>query len=59
MFNDTHELYASDPNFLCSLFYKLVQPVLLYGSGVWGFHSALDVERVHLSFTCQTANYFI
>ena len=27
-----------------SLFDKLVQPV----SEVWGFHSALDVERLHL-----------
>ena len=50
LFNDTHELYAPDPNFLCSLFDKLVQPVVLYGSEVWGFHSALDVERVQLSF---------
>ena len=24
LFNDTHELYAPDPNFLCSLFDKLV-----------------------------------
>ena len=32
LFNDTHELYAPDPNFFCSLFDKLVQPVVLYGS---------------------------
>ena len=56
---DTHELYAPNPNFLCSLVDKLVQPVVLYGSEVWGFPSALDVERIHLSFckksfTCQT-----
>ena len=49
LFNDTYELYAPDPNLLCSLFDKLVQPVLLYGSEVRCFHSALDVERVHLS----------
>ena len=51
LFDDTHELYA--PSFLCSLFDKLFQPVLLYGSKVWGFQSALDVERLHLSF-CKT-----
>ena len=50
LFNDTDELYAPDPNFLCSPFDKLVQPVLVYGSEMWGFHSAVDVERVHLSF---------
>ena len=66
LFNETHELYAPDPNLLCSLFDKLVQPVVLYGSKVWGFHSALDVERVHLSFCKRvlhvkrsTANYLI
>ena len=66
LFNDTHELYAPDPNFLCSLLDKFVQPVVLYGSEVWGFHSALDVERVHLSLCKRvlhvkrsTANYFI
>ena len=66
LFDDTHELYAPDPNFLCSLFDKLVQPVVLYSSEVWGFYSALDVERVHLSFCKRVlhvkrsnANYFI
>ena len=29
-FNDTHELYALDSNFLCSLFDKIIQPVLVY-----------------------------
>ena len=45
---------------------QTTQPVLLYGSKVWGFHNALDVERVHLSFCkiglyvkSSTANYFI
>ena len=66
LFNDTHELYAPDPKFLCSLFDKLLQPVVIYGLEVWGFHSALDVERVHLSFCKRflhvkrsTAKYFI
>ena len=66
LFNETHELYAPDPNLLCSLFDKLVQPVVLYGSKVWGFHSALDVEHEHLSFCKRvlhvkrsTAYYYI
>ena len=61
-----NQLYAPVPNFLCYLFDKLVQPALLYGSEVWGFHSALDVERVHFSFCKRilqvkrsTANSFI
>ena len=66
LFSDTHELYAPEPSFLCALFDKLVKPVLLYGSEIWGFHKAADVERVHLLF-CKiilhlkrnTANYFI
>ena len=41
-------------------------PVLLYGSEIWGFHKALDIEKVHLLFCKKilhlkrnTANYFI
>ena len=32
------------------LFDKLITPILCYGCEVWGFHSAPDIERVHLSF---------
>ena len=32
------------------LFDKLITPILRYGCEVWGFHSAPDIERVHLSF---------
>ena len=32
------------------LFDKLITPILCYGCEVWGFHSASDIERVHLSF---------
>ena len=28
-------------------------PILCYGCEVWGFHAALDVERVHLKFLKQ------
>ena len=32
------------------LFDKFITPILCYGCEVWGFHSATDIERVHLSF---------
>ena len=41
-------------------------PVLLYGSEIWGFHKAVDIEEVQLLFRKKilhlkrnTANYFI
>ena len=33
-----------------NLFDKCITPILTYGCEVWGFHSAPDVERIHLSF---------
>ena len=65
-FRSVNELYAPEPSFLCTLFDKLVMPVLLYGSEIWGPHKAVDMEKVHLLF-CKTilhlrrntANYFI
>ena len=35
------------------LFDTMVLPFLWYGCEVWGFHAALDVERVHLKFLKQ------
>ena len=32
------------------LFDTMILPVLTYGSEVWGFHAAPDIERVHLKF---------
>jgi len=26
---------------------SMVLPILCYGSEVWGFHNAVDIERVH------------
>ena len=48
-----HESYAPEPSFLCTLFDKLVIPVLLYGSEIWGFHKAVDIEKDHLLFCKQ------
>ena len=50
----------------CTLFYKLVMPVLLYGSEICGFHKTADIEKLHLLFCKKslhlkwnTTNYFI
>ena len=66
LLRSVNELYAPEPSYLCTLFDKLVMPVLLYGSKIWGFHQALDIEKVHLLFCKKilhlkrnTANYLI
>ena len=50
LFRSVNELHAPEPSFLCTLFDKLVMPVLLYGSEIWEFHKDLDIEKVHLLF---------
>lgn len=47
-----------DSNVLCikdklKLFDSLVQPILMYGSEIWGFHKADDIEKVHVKFLKQ------
>ena len=32
------------------LFDPMILPILTYGSEIWGFHPAPDIERVHLKF---------
>ena len=32
------------------LFDSIVEPILLYGSEVWGFENTIDIERIHLQF---------
>ena len=34
----------------CSIFDTYVGSILNYGAEIWGFHKALDVEKVHLMF---------
>ena len=66
LIRSVNELYAPEPSFLCTLFDILVMPVLLYESEIWGFHKAVDIEKVHFLF-CKPilhlkrnkANYFI
>ncbi|MCG8046840.1 MAG: reverse transcriptase family protein, partial [Candidatus Thiodiazotropha endolucinida] len=35
------------------LFDSMIMPVLMYGGETWGFHTAPDVERIHLKFLKQ------
>ena len=35
------------------LFDAMILPILTYGSEIWGFHPAPDIERVHLKFMKQ------
>ena len=32
------------------LFDSMILPILCYGSELWGFHKAVDIERVHTNF---------
>ena len=41
------------PRHKLELFDKLVTPILNYGSEVWGFAKAIQVERIHMSFCKQ------
>ena len=38
------------PSLMCELFDRLIEPILSYGSEVWGFHEAPHVERLHMKF---------
>ena len=32
------------------LFDKMIKPILLYGSEVWGYSNCKSIERIHLKF---------
>ena len=36
------------------LFDSLIEPILLYGSDVWGFEDNSNIERVHLFYLALT-----
>ena len=66
LLKDTHHLYDPDLKFMCSLYDKLVSPVVHYNCEIWGFHAEREVERTHLLFckrilklNSTTADYFI
>ena len=54
MFQKFILLFAEDTLLLAEspteLFKSLVQPILMYGCEIWGFHKADDIERVHVNF---------
>ena len=45
-----HQFKDIPPTIVYDLFVKMIFPVLNYAGEVWGFHSASDIEKVHLSF---------
>ena len=45
-----YHIVDPDPSFMCDLFDKLITPILMYASEVWGFHKADAIERVHTIF---------
>ena len=66
LLKDTHDLYDPDLKFMCSLYDKLILPVVHYNCEIWGFHAAREVERTHLLFckkilklNSRKADYFI
>ncbi len=44
------KFYNIDTSLSIELFDKLIEPILSYGSEVWGFHKAIDVERLHTRY---------
>ena len=44
------------PSHTLDLFDKLIALILNYGSEVWGFAKANNIESVYLQFFCQTVN---
>ena len=38
------------PTYLLQLFDAFIAPILNYGSEIWGFHEAPNIERIHLKF---------
>ena len=39
------------------LFDSMILPILCYGSELWGFHKAVDIERVHTKFLKQLLSF--
>lgn len=59
-------MYDPNVSLQCSLFDKLVHPVIDYSCEVWGFHKVPAVEKLHLQYCKRilhvkrsTANFFV
>ena len=51
--NSVFDMVSLDISDKVRLFDSMVLPILCYGSEVWGFHKAVDIERVHTNFFKQ------
>jgi len=51
--NSVVDMISVDISDKVRLFDSMVLPILCYGSEVWGFHKAVDIERVHTNFLKQ------
>ena len=51
--NSVFDMISLDISDKVRLFDSMVLPILCYGSEVWGFHKAVDIERVHTNFLKQ------
>ena len=51
--NNLFDMISLDVTEKIKLFDTMVSPILSYGSEVWGFHTAPDIENVHLTFLKQ------
>lgn len=62
----TRKFHDLKPDLMCMLFDKMIVPILNYGSEIWGFDDANEIERVHVQF-CKsilklrrnTANFYV
>jgi hypothetical protein len=50
MLKNINKFVDPKPNFQLYLFDKLVLPALHYGSEIWGFNIAPDIEKIHIRF---------
>lgn len=64
--NQTKQFYDLKPELMCMLFDRVIVPILLYGSEIWGLNNVDEIERVHVQFCKQilhlrlsTASYFV
>lgn len=51
--NSLFDIVSMNVSEKMKLFDSMINPILSYGSEVWGFHKAPDIERVHLKFMKQ------
>ena len=55
--NSVFDMISSDISDKVRLFDSMILPILCYGSELWGFHKAVDIERVHTKFLKQLLSF--